>query len=182
MCLYSVKEVCIMKDMKNKNLNKISATGFKTPDHYFESLDQAILSKLHSDTPLNAIKRPGFKVPDHYFNTFEDHITQNISKQNKTKVIQLNTKRTLLYVSSIAAAILLLITLFVIDDTPSFDNLETETVENYLLDENISSYEIAALLNDEELDDLIFSEHNLDKDNIEEYLLNNADIEALMIE
>ena len=60
--------------------------------------------------------------------------------------------------------------------------LETETVENYIIDENIGSYEIAALLSDEYIEENIIIDYSINEDNIEEYLLNNADIEALMIE
>ena len=136
--------------MKNKKLDHIKSTGFKTPKNYFESLDDTILELTLKD--------------------------------EKSKVIQLFSKRHLVYISGIAAAVLLLFNLSIFDSTPTFDDLETETVENYLIDENITSYEIAALLSDNQIEEDITVDLNLDGDYIEEYLLNNADIELLMIE
>ena len=168
--------------MKNNYLNKIKSTGFKTPDDYFDSFSESVLGKLYNESQLESIEGSGFKHPDNYFDSLEENILKKLDNNKETKVIKLRTKRLLLYASSVASAILLLFNLSIFENKTSFDNLETETVENYLLDENISSYEIAALLNDDELEDVIILDHNLNEDNIEEYLLNNANIEALMIE
>ncbi len=168
--------------MNNKKIHNIKSAGFKTPKEYFESFDDKIFSKLNTESQLDSIKKTGFKVPDDYFESFNDNILDTDLSEKESKVIQLFGKRNLIYISSIAAAILLLFNLSVFDSKPTFDNLETETVENYIIDGNISSYEIAALLTDEQIDENIVIEYNLDKDNIQEYLLLNADIEALMIE
>ncbi|GAA4933478.1 hypothetical protein GCM10023314_02430 [Algibacter agarivorans] len=167
--------------MKNKNLHNIKSAGFKTPKDYFESFDDKIFSKLNKENHLESIKKTGFKVPDDYFESLDEHILDNNLSEKETKVIQLFCKRNLVYISSIAAAILLLFNLSIFENTPSFNTLDIETVENYILDENISSYEIAALLSDEHEENIII-DYSIDEDNIEEYLLNNADIEALMIE
>lgn len=168
--------------MKNSNLNKIKSTGFKSPDSYFESLDENILNKLKGkDVHLNKMKS-GFKVPKDYFETFEDNLTKKAASQNEVKVISLFNKKAIVYISSVAAAILILLNLSVFEKKPSFNNLETATVENYIFDENMSTYEIAALLEDELLNEDVFIETPLDKDHIELYLLENADIEILMTE
>lgn len=168
--------------MKNKKIHNIKSTGFKLPNDYFESFDDKVISKLNTESPLDSIKETGFKVPDNYFDAFSDTILEKNLGGKKSKVIQLFNKRNLIYVSSIAAAILLLFNLSIFDIKPTFDNLETETVENYIIDENIGSYEIAALLSDEHIEENIIIDYSINEDNIEEYLLNNADIEALMIE
>ena len=164
--------------MKNEKLKHIKSTGFKTPNDYFESFEEKIFSKLNTESQLDSIKETGFKVPDGYF----DSVNDEILNQKEPKVIQLFSKRNLIYVSSIAAAILLLFNLSLLDKDPTFDNLETETVENYIIDENITSYEIAALLTEKQIDEDITIEHNFNEDSIEAYLLDNADIESLMIE
>ncbi|MEW4924764.1 hypothetical protein [Algibacter sp. 2305UL17-15] len=168
--------------MKNENLHHIKSTGFKAPDNYFESFDEKILKKLNIESNLADIKATGFKIPDGYFETLEDRIIGKVSDKKETKVIPLSSKKTFIYVSSIAAAILLLFNLSIFDSKPSFGSLETETVENYIIDENISSYEIASLLTEEQMNEDLFIDYNLDHDNLEEYLLDNADIEVLMIE
>ena len=167
--------------MNNKKTHNIKSTGFNTPEGYFESFDEKILSKLDKMSPLEHLES-GFNAPKDYFNTIEDRIIHVVSEQKNTKVISLFNKKSIIYVTSIAAAVLLLFNLSVFEKTPSFDKLDTETVENYFLNENISSYEIAAVLSDEELNDAISIDFNFDEENIEAYLLEHADIETLMIE
>lgn len=168
--------------MKNKKSHNITSAGFKTPNDYFESFDDKIFSKLSTESQLDSIKEAGFKVPDTYFESFNDTVFEKNLGEKKAQVIQLFSKRNLIYVSSIAAAILLLFNLSIFEIKPTFDNLETVAVENYIIDENINSYEIAALLTDEHIEENIIIDYSINEDNIEEYLLNNADIEALMIE
>ena len=164
--------------MKNEKLHNIKSTGYKTPDDYFESFDEKIFSKLNIESPLDSIKETGFKVPGNYFESFTDAILD----KKESKVIQLFSKTNLIYISSIAAAILLLFNLSIFDNKPTFGNLDIETVESFIEDENISSYEIAALLTEEQIEENIIIDYSFSEDNIEEYLLDNADIEALMIE
>ena len=121
--------------MKNKNLHNIESSGFKVPDDYFESLEEQVFSKLNTENKLDSIKETGFKVPDDYFETLSDTILDNNLEKKAPKVIQLFSKRNLVYISGIAAAILILFNLSVFDNKPSFDNLAIETVENYLFDE-----------------------------------------------
>lgn len=168
--------------MKNKKIHNIKSAGFKTPDDYFESFNDRIFSNLNTESPLNEIENTGFIVPDDYFESLKDTVLNTHFNKKETKVIQLLNKRNLIYMSSIAAAILLLFNLSIFENKPSFDNLENETVENYIIDENISSYEIAALLSDEQIEEGLIIDYSFSEDNIEEYLFNNADIEALMIE
>lgn len=168
--------------MKNKKLHNIKSTGFKTPDNYFESFDDKIFSKLNTENPLDSIKKTGFKVPDDYFESFNNTIFEKSLGNKESKVIPLFSKRNLVYVSSIAAAILLLFNLSIFDNKPTFDNLDIETVESFIEDENISSYDIAALLTDEQIAEDIIIEFTVNEDNIEEYLLNNTDLEDLMLE
>ena len=168
--------------MKNNSLNKIKSSGFKLPDSYFDSFEERIFSKVQNTSQLDLIKGSGFNKPDGYFDSLEENIKQKLSNEPEVKVIKLITKRNLLYLSGIAAAILILFNLTIFDNKLSYDNLEIETVENYLIDESISSYEIAALLSDEDIDKLNILDYNISEDHIEKYLLDNADIESLIIE
>ena len=117
-------------------------------------------------------------VPDNYFESFNEKLINT----NEPKVIALFNKRNLVYISSIAAAILLLFNLSLFENKPTFNNLDIETVENYIEDENISSLEIASLLTDEHIEEHIVVDYSVNDVNIEEYLLNNADLEDLMLE
>lgn len=168
--------------MQNKKLHNIKSSGFKTPNAYFESFDDMFFDKLSYKNQLDSIKGTGFKVPKDYFESLNDSILDKHLKSKETKVIPLFNRKNLIYISSTSAAILLLFYLSVFENKPTFENLKTETVNNYIINENISPYEMAALLGDEQIQESIAIEHNFSEDNLEYYLLNNADIESLMIE
>ncbi len=165
--------------MKQNKLHNIKETGFKVPDDYFNSLEDRILSdiklkKISSDS--------GFKLPEDYFNTLEDSITDKISTSTPTKVIPLFRKRTVIYMSSIAAAVIILFNLSIFENKLTFDSLDFETVENYIINENIGSYEIATLLSDEDLIEENFIEYNVEERAMETYILDNLDIEDITLE
>ena len=165
--------------MKNNKLHNIEETGFKVPDDYFDALEDVILSdiklkKTSSDS--------GFKLPEDYFNTLEDSVASKISTKSPTKVIPLFRKRTLIYISSTAAAVLLLFNLSIFKSELTFDSLDFETVENYIMDENIGSYEIAALLSEEDLLEEHFIEYQIEEETIETYILDNLDVEDIILE
>ena len=168
--------------MKRNKLKNISSNGFKVPKNYFEELEDKVFSKIDEGNIPLEVDSSGFATPDNYFGTIEDRIIDKVSEDREVKVISLLSKRNLIYASSIAAAMVIMFSLTLKNTDPNFDNLETETVENYILDENISSYEIASLLTEEELLEDVYVEHDLQKENIEAYLLDNVTIDDLIIE
>jgi len=168
--------------MKNEKSHHIKSTGYKTPDNYFESFDEKILSKLNIENSLDAIKDTGFKVPKDYFKSLDTAILDKSLNEKESKVVQLFSKKNLIYISSIAAAILLLFGLSILESKPTFDNLEIETVEDYFINEPISSYEMASLLTDEQLEKELIIDYSFNQDSLEDYLLKNAEIEDLIIE
>lgn len=165
--------------MKKNRIHNINKTGFKTPKDYFNNLEDVILSeiKLHE-----TFTESGFTAPKDYFDTLEERIINKVSKKETTKVIPLFSKRNIVYISSIAAAILLLFNLNIFNNEITIDNIDTQTVENYILDENIGTYEIASVLTDDYLLEESFIEFKVDDDAIETYILNDLDIENLIIE
>jgi hypothetical protein len=169
--------------MKNKNLHKIKSTGFKAPDGYFSSFDDNVFNKIDSENSLNTIKNTGFKVPKGYFESLNANVLFNQIEKRESKIISLFNKKNLLYLSGVAAAILLLFNLSLFSKNPSFDNLESDIVENYLIDEYFSTNDdIAALFTDDEIEQSVSIDYDINASNIEEYLLNNADIESLLLE
>ncbi|WP_194767189.1 hypothetical protein [Tamlana sp. I1] len=169
--------------MKTNKLHTIKSAGFNTPKDYFETFEDKLFDKLKNEAVLNEKVQSGFKAPKNYFETLDTNILQAVEDSKKTtKVIPLFSKKTILYASTIAAAIALFFGLSIFDSKPSFDALDAQTMENYILNENISTSEIASLFTDEELNENLFSEHNFDDENLEEYLINHADIETLITE
>ncbi|MFI1771582.1 hypothetical protein [Thalassobellus citreus] len=166
--------------MKKNNLHNINETGFKVPKDYFENLEDAILS----DIKLKELSHEsGFITPKDYFDTLEDHIIEKTSTKETPKVISLFNRRNLLYLSGVAAAVLLLFNLSIFNNTTTWASLDTETVEDYMINGGLlDSYEIASLLTTEELSDANFIETNFNENNIETYLIDHLDIEDLYVE
>lgn len=164
----------------DRNLKNIKASGFKTPENYFEGVEDSVLNQIH----LKSIEGSGFKIPEGYLDTLDDTIIAKVSKNNDTKVINLFSRKNLLYMSSVAAAVLLLFNLSIFESkrVASFDTLDTATLENYILSEYIDSYEISSLMNNEEINEEAFIDYNFSDEHMEDYILNNIDIEGLFLE
>lgn len=166
--------------MQKKNINNINETGFKVPKDYFNTLEDSILSEIKLKE-LSSVS--GFKTPKDYFETLEDRIIEKTSNKKTPKVISIFNKRNLVYISSVAAAVLLLFNLSIFKNTTTWASLDTETVEDYMMSEDVlDSYEIASLLTTEELNNADFIEIDFNENNIETYLINHLDIEDLYFE
>src|SRR5690606_20715701 len=130
-----------------------------------------------SEMKLKNIGSSGFKLPEGYLESIDEKIFNRVSKKNEPKVINLFTKRHLIYVSSIAAAILLLFNLSLFENKGiTFDSLETANIESYIMNAGIDSYEIGSLLSNDEIIEENFVKHNFSDENIENYILNNVDV------
>lgn len=170
-----------MNQKKNKHIN---TTGFKTPESYFESFDEKLFSALHMKNHVIVPKKHGFKAPKNYFNTLDDKVIKKThALSHKVRVIPVFKHKSVIYLSAIAAAILILFGISsTFNSTPSFKTLETQTVVNFIIDENITPYDIALLLDDDELSQALYVEQTIENSAIEAYLLNNSDLETLIFD
>ncbi len=168
-----------LKRMEHTERHNCNVAGFKVPESYFKNLDKTI-------PPTSILKAKantsGFSVPKTYFNSFEDHVLQTLSAKKQTKVRPLFNKKSLVYVTSIAATIILLFTLTTNKTNTTWNTLDVEAVESYILLEDIDTYEIAAQLPEDNLLETNFVNLDFNEQTIETYLLNNTDIEDLIIE
>ena len=165
--------------MKNKSLHNIKSPGYQMPDGYLESLESEIFSKLSEDTIASNVQTTGFKVPTDYFETVEGRILRETEKESKT--IPLYNWKKVAYVSGIAASIILAINLFVNNSTElTMTDIDTASIENYLMDENINAYDIAPYFNSMDLTSEDFVETKVNTSDIEAYLLQNSDFENLI--
>ena len=165
--------------MSKKQKHNINKTGFKVPKDYFNELEDSLVDSIRLKALAN---KPGFKVYDNYFESFEDRTVKKALELSSPTVISIINKSNLIYASSIAAALLLLLILTVFNKNPHWDHLDIETVENYIIEENIDAYVIAELLIDEDLKEEDFIDYDLKTESIKNYLLENTDIEDLIIE
>lgn len=166
--------------MKQNKLHSIKKAGFKAPKDYFDNLEDTIFDTMKLK---EKVEDSGFKIPNNYFDAIEDTIINNVSKKKTPKVVNLFSKRNLVYVSGIAAALLIFFNLPSIKPQEKLDwNLDLETVENYIINEDISAYEIAALLDEEDLLEENFINHNFNDDTVDSYIIDNLDIEDIIFE
>ena len=164
--------------MKTNKLNNITSSGLKAPKDYLENLEDRFMAEIKLSEAKN---NSGFKAPNGYFDTLENKILDKVSEKEPTKVIPLFNKENLIYISSIAAAVLLLFNLSIFETkVSSWDSLDADTVENYILDENVGTYEIAALLLENDLPEETFNNIEFTDEAMEGYFLENTSAEDLM--
>lgn len=139
--------------MKKENLHNIKQSGFKTPDNYFNTIEDQIIFQISLE---KIDKNSGFKVPDNYFDTIEDNI---LSKTKETKIFKLFNKKTIVTVASIAAMFVLFFNLNPFKTQVTFDNLDTDTVEAYILNE-VELNDISNLIETDQLSQTDFIDYN----------------------
>ena len=160
--------------MKNKK-----HIGFKVPKDYFETFEDSLFSKLEDSNSKN---KTGFSVPDNYFENVEDAILNKIEAEDSIPVISLFNKKTLLFVASIAACIVLVFSIFKNNDV-SVNDIATTEIENYLeTNQTISETELLSLLDNEDINQLIKETNTIANQQIEDYLLDNLDDTSLLTE
>lgn len=165
--------------MSNDKLHNIKKAGYKIPEGYFDSVEDNILNKINS--PFEDVNASGYEVPDNYFNSIEDKVLDRVALK-KGKLVNLFTRRNLMYLSGVAAALLIMISV-VFKSDPLDETLDIEMVETYLEEQDLDSYELAELLAEADLldeDFTVFDEENLDDSEIEAYLLENINIEDII--
>ncbi|WP_460219601.1 hypothetical protein [Psychroserpens sp. MEBiC05023] len=167
--------------MKKNTLDSINKnSGFKTPKNYFSQLEEQIFNEVHL---IDKTETSGFETPDGYFDTVEQNILANITKENDTKVISLMQWKKVMYVGAVAACLVLMFNIIFQGSEPlTFETIETAAIEDYLEDEDYSGDELASLLTEDELNKDNFIDNKLSEENIEDYLLDNVDIEDLTTE
>ncbi|MBT8304439.1 MAG: hypothetical protein KJP09_08210 [Bacteroidia bacterium] len=74
--------------MKNKKIHNVNDPGFKTPKHYFESVEDRVLDKLKEEDPSINIETPGYVVPDSYFDSLEEKVLDKLDRTIDLKDIQ----------------------------------------------------------------------------------------------
>lgn len=137
------------------------------------------MQRLNEEKSIEWISSPGFTVPKDYFTSVEAKILDTVNSESETKVVRLFSKKQLYFVSGIAASLLLMLAVF---NGSATDELSVEMVEDYFAESSLDSYELAELLSDANIleDDFTITEINNTEKILEDYLLENADIEAII--
>jgi len=158
--------------MKNNKLNSIENSGFKVPDDYFKGLEDTVLAEAKLKSLVSV---SGFITPEDYLENF------NVSFKKETKVISLFSKKKVIYFSSIAAALVLFLSLHILNNgSLSFKDLDITTVDNYILNET-EIEDLTYLFQDNQLSENQFIEYSLSDDALDSYL-EATDINDLYLE
>ena len=153
-------------------LNKIHKnSAFKVPKVYFENFDEAFFNELELK---NQVKESGFKTPDDYLDEFNASIPRTLKSNNSRKI----NKKYSFYISGIAAALVLLLMFSL--PREEIQEISLETIENYLINEEDQSEALSNILTLEDLNDVSTLEVSYSE--IENYILQNASVETLLID
>ncbi|OIQ28335.1 MAG: hypothetical protein BM564_09700 [Bacteroidetes bacterium MedPE-SWsnd-G2] len=167
--------------MKNNKLNNNISSGHLVPDNYFASLNDNLIEKLN----LNSEHKTGHVMPEGYLDKLQDKILASTKETlpKETKVRTMFPPNMLWYASGIAASILILLSIFTTSiESTNLETIETVSIENYLFEESYTSYDLASLLEDEDLTfDNIINDPITDE-YLQSYLLENSDIEDLILD
>ncbi|WP_026726117.1 hypothetical protein [Flavobacterium sasangense] len=131
------------------------------------------------DLENNKEIKSGFKVPENYFEQFEAKMMEQISKEKETKVVSLFYRKQV-WISSIAAVLLLAIAIPVYFNMAKENNLDAGTIEVYLSQQQgIGITELSKHLTDEDIAEL---ENNLsineaNSDAVEDYLSESENLD-----
>ena len=141
------------------------------------------LNVLNANKQISSVETSGHKIPDQYMESFDEKLLSKISDNDDPKIVQFISWKNTAYTSAVAASLILMFNVFFNStDKLSFDAIETTSIENYLSETDFSSYELASLLTEDELNSNAFSDTFISESSIEDYLLENASIEDLIIE
>ena len=153
-------------------LNKIHKnSAFKIPKDYFETFDVAFFNELELK---KQVKKTGYKTPDGYLDKFNISIPKGSKGSNLRKL----NKKYSFYISGIAAALVLL---FMFSwPREEIQEISLETIENYLINEEDQSEALSNILTLEDLNDVSTLEVSYSE--IENYILQNASVETLLID
>lgn len=163
--------------MKRQKLYKDIKSGFKTPDNYFNTFEDQLLSELNLK---ERVSKSGFKEPNDYLNNFEVDLSE--VQTSKPKVISLLHKKTMLYAASIAAAFVLLLIIPRTEKEANFASLDSETIENYLLISDFESTELNDLITNTTAFESKILDETLSDIPLEDYLYNNSELEDFNLE
>ena len=131
------------------------------------------------DLENNKEIKSGFKVPENYFEQFEAKMMEQISKEKETKVVSLFYRKQV-WISSIAAVLLLAIAIPIYFNMAKENNLDAGTIEVYLSQQQgIGITELSKHLTDEDIAELEnnLSLNEVNSDAVEDYLSESENLD-----
>ena len=161
-----------------------SHKDFRIPEGYLEGFTSKFMEKLPKEAAVP--EKEGFGIPEDYFEGLHDSISKKLKEKEHPKVIQLskNTKGMYYSLAGVAAVLLIFlgITTYTKSDGITFEDLATSDIENYfdMNTNDLSSYELAEVIPDSDLEEMSLIETSIEDTAIIEYLdanTNDSDFE-----
>lgn len=164
------------------NMEKNHENNFQTPEGYFESFNERLFARLDAEEgePNTDFlpKTDGFAVPEDYFESLPTKIIEK-TIESTPKVVRLQPKRRFYYsAASVAAIFVLALLIFQNNEpAPTFEDLASSDIDAYFEENEIelSSYELAEVINIENISVADMTEEDLQGEEILEYLDENLD-------
>lgn len=176
--------------MKKENLHNINKTGFKTPHNYFETFEADFFERLNEKESINASENSAFTVPNNYFDSVESNVLKKLAStepysvtKRETPVVVLKSRRTFYYVASIAASLVLLVSLVINNDNDNLNinAINTASIENYLFLEDYTNEDLATLIITDEISETDFIDVNISENYIDQYI-ESTDTEDFILD
>ena len=121
----------------------------------------------------------GFKTPENYFENFSESILAKIGQEEKPVISIFQRKRN--WFLAAAAILILGIMIPFLNKPAESQNIDDATMENYLAQSNISQYELANMLDNEDIDALE-KELAMDESTLESAIEYNGNLENYITE
>ncbi|MEZ4857929.1 MAG: hypothetical protein R2781_03890 [Flavobacteriaceae bacterium] len=155
--------------------------GFKVPPSYFDTLEEKLITSIQEDA---LPKQTGFSIPKDYFDSIEEKVVDIAFQKKESRLIFLFSKKHLGYAASIAAVLLIALSVFFNQKTYSLDTLPPSEIEAYVTNGNLdlNTQDIAQLLTEDDLESLQIETVFISEENLENYLLETINDTSLLIE
>ncbi|MDC7999031.1 hypothetical protein [Gilvibacter sediminis] len=158
-----------------------NSNPYGIPEGYFEGFEASVQARIAEEELRELVSDSGFVAPEAYFETVEPKVSAQLNR-SAPKVISIFSRRTLYAVASVAAAVLLIVSLVnngggSATDTLAFDTIDTDTLEAYVNSDAIAftDDELMDFVSEADLESSLFSDESLTDETIETYLLDNLD-------
>ena len=161
-----------------KDINK----SHKLPEGYFEQFNQRLMDRIAAEEAAAKStlipKNDGFSVPEGYFEAVLPEVTKTVATNNSTKVIPLiGFKSWMAIAASIAIAMVTYLGVTRSNtNSVALDSLSNAEILAYLNNQtDVTTYDLAELVNSDNINTNLFSETQLEEELILDYFDENLD-------
>ena len=157
-----------------------NGNGFKKPKNYFSEFDTKLETKIFEE---QLPKKTGFTISDDYFKSLDAEILGStiLKEESKGKVIHLKKLQPWFSIAAIFIISLSVSLLYFTNQTEniSFDDIAQSDIEIWIINnpDVLTSIELETILKEENLEETNFDFTEISSDALEEYLLNENDID-----